>query len=621
MSMYVALLFWLALAIPGYVLLRRFTPDDLQSGLLGTLGLSYLAIMGALSPVSILCYLLGAPLWVFSAACLLAVLLALFELTRQRWWGQLGRLLLAGLCLEMLFVLIDVGMGARIGTFMTGDARLHLTRIRFLVDNGFSNLDPFVAVPYFFPTYHTNLFHALSAACVQITGQDHFAVWFVSLAWAKILVAAGSYWLAWCIFQKSWPAWASAIFMIAIEGPVTFVLYPNKLCPFWAIPYVVGFAIQALQGPIAWRSCIKLAIGTLILGQLHGLYALFAVLLLGPVLTVAVLHKFIRRRADRWMAATCLLAIFAGLPFPVISKLKTAAPQSAAADAPTVSKSDFDKLTRQPTILDTTAGQFIELSNGWVMKNPRRGFGAGYWKYALLLAGAAVALATPRRKQVACMLAVTGVAIVVLFVPPVCTLLVKTLGAQWILGRFEFVLRMALMALVPSVAVFWLDRISGYWWSRGPISLLIVVLAANYFGHGSSYSWSNYRKIAFAPATHRLKELTQYRSHRQFIQDNLPAGETILSDPNTGMWFVAFYDCYIVAAESSSNGVTDLLQRRRDLMTMLQPRTPWPDRYDLLRKYHIRYFLPGPSPFQWARPHIRSVSTGKNFALFLLDTQ
>ena len=64
--MYVTALFWIALALPGYVIVRRFWTGDLRAGLPGVIALSYLATFGLLSPVSIVGYVLGAPLWVFS---------------------------------------------------------------------------------------------------------------------------------------------------------------------------------------------------------------------------------------------------------------------------------------------------------------------------------------------------------------------------------------------------------------------------------------------------------------------------------------------------------------------------------------------------------------------------
>ena len=88
--MYASLFFWLALLLPGYVLVRYVWQDDLRSGLLGTIGLSYLAVFTLLSPVSILCYLLHTPVAVFSAAYAVAVLAGALEITRRGWWRDGG---------------------------------------------------------------------------------------------------------------------------------------------------------------------------------------------------------------------------------------------------------------------------------------------------------------------------------------------------------------------------------------------------------------------------------------------------------------------------------------------------------------------------------------------------
>ena len=47
-EMYVTLLYWLALAIPGFAVLCVLDAGELRSGALGTLGLSYLWTLGLL---------------------------------------------------------------------------------------------------------------------------------------------------------------------------------------------------------------------------------------------------------------------------------------------------------------------------------------------------------------------------------------------------------------------------------------------------------------------------------------------------------------------------------------------------------------------------------------------
>ena len=224
-------------------------------------------MLGLLSPISILCYVLHAPLWVFSAACVLSVVAGAAELTRRRWWGGIGRLVVGGLCVELLIIVVDLVMGARVGAFMGGgDNRVHLARIRTIIQHGFNNFDPFVAGDHFFSIYHTNLLHSLLASCSQLVRVDQFGVWFTSLALGKLLAVCGVYYMAWCAFERRWVAWVAALFFLGTQGPNLFVIYPNKLCPFWLLPCMIGFAIQACQPPCSWRSWLKLGVGALLLG-------------------------------------------------------------------------------------------------------------------------------------------------------------------------------------------------------------------------------------------------------------------------------------------------------------------------------------------------------------------
>ena len=75
--------------MPGYVLVQwfedRIGSDEDRGGLLGTLGFSYLGSLVLLSPVSILCYLLRLPLWVFSAVFVAAVVASIVVIIRRQW--------------------------------------------------------------------------------------------------------------------------------------------------------------------------------------------------------------------------------------------------------------------------------------------------------------------------------------------------------------------------------------------------------------------------------------------------------------------------------------------------------------------------------------------------------
>lgn len=431
--MYLPLLFWLGLLLPGYVLVRLCARDVLASGLLGTIAVSYLAVFTVLSPVSIVGYVVGAPLYWLSGACVLALLAAIVYTSYRGWWTDLGRLLVMAFCFELVIVVADLTLSALAGGHMWGDATLHMTRIRFLVDNGLVNQDPFVEFPAPFPIYHTNLLHALQAACVQLTGTDAYTVWSNSLAWSKLVGWGGSYLLGWSVFRRRWVAWIVALTVMTPQMPVAYNLYPNQVGMYWLVTLMMAFAVQATEPDRRWWTAAHLAAGALVLGQVHSLYAFFAGLTIAPLLTGLLLWHTLRRRGQRAALAACLAALLAGAPFPIWSRVAAASgrpPRSAATKA----AKPESQTARQRS--GFRADRFRHFQNGWVMVR----FNAPGPRLALLAAGLTAGLLSRRRRAVAAASALgLGVA-AVMYVPPLCTLLVDLLGALWILLRIQKIL-------------------------------------------------------------------------------------------------------------------------------------------------------------------------------------
>jgi hypothetical protein len=592
-----SLLLWLALLLPGYVVIRRLSGDDLKSGLMGTLGLSYVAVLGLLSPVSILCYLLEAPLGVFSLAAAALLLAGVIELTRQRWWRDLGKLIAAAASIELLIILADVALGARVGAHLDGDTRVHLARVRFLVDHGFSNCDPFVAGSFFFPIYHTNILHAVYAACSQIMGVDHFGVWYASLVWGKLMIASGMYFLVWCIFERSWPAWLAAVCMVGAFGPVNFIVYPNKLAPLWLIPCMMAFAVQALTAPWTWRCAVKLGALALVLGQVHGLYTVIVLLGVAPVIGVVGLFKVARRRPGGWRVLACALVLLSGLPFPLVSKLKTPAPAGAPGQAKAAARAP-------------TPPGFIEFGDGWTMRSPRRGFSAGGLRVFLLALGIAGALATSRRRQAGVVVGVAGAIAMILYVPPIFTAVLAAVGQHWIISRFEILLRLALIALLIPTLAWWLEPKLRWPVVRGLVAVGVFFLAIAASDYTRMHNWTVYRQRALAGSKERLAKLQRMRDFRAVFVEFVPPGETVLSTLEAGMSAVMLHDCHIVVGARANNGVPDAAQRRRDVRTMLAEDTSWPQRRALLQQYgHDDYIYFWPSGLstvpEWARVRTR----------------
>lgn len=592
--MYISLLFWLALALPGYAFVRRFWADDLRSGLLGTISISYLASLALLSPVAILCYVLRAPLAVFSIACVLLIVIAALDITLQKGWRPLGSMFLAALGIELLIVVLDMALGGWTGAFFGGDAKAHLGRIRFLLDRGFSNDDPSIAVPYFFPIYHTNLHHALYAACCQITRQDLFGVWFVSLAWAKLVVASGAYYLAWTVFDRHWPAWVAALACIGHRGPVNFLIYPNQLSPFWLAPLGLAFALQACRaGPP--RSCaVKLACVSLVLGQFHGLYVIFLAVLTAPLLTgglAAALWK--RRRADAVRRGACLTALAVGLPFILISKIGNTAAEALPAHLAS-------------TIKDPEH-YFVSAENGGRVRDPANAlnlFGGGAWGTLAVAAGLLAGLLERRRGEVVKLLVAPALVAVMLYTPPICSFLLRHAREAWVLQRIEFIFPVVFMVLsAPSVA-YLIEAKLRYRLVRGLVAAGALLLAIPFAEQSHPWTWRRILLAAQLPYEERITSVRETRDLSGFLRESLPAGSTVLAALPMARDLVMLTDCFVISSASASNGVTDWVQRRKDLLLLLHKDTPWDQRRELFRKYDARYFFPSASA-DWARGHVK----------------
>ena len=612
--MWVSLLFWLGLLVPGYAVVRLVAPEETKSGLLGVIGLAYFAVFAVLSPISILCYVARLPVSFFALACVLALLVGLFVITRKRWWGEVGRLLLAGASLELLILVADLVLGARVGAFLGGDARTHLARIRFLIDHGISNDDPYVSTRCFFALYHTNLLHVLNAAGAVLTRADVLDVWSASLVWAKLVAAAGTYYLTWCVFERPWVAWCAALFAAACRAPVTFLVYPNQVAPAWLLPMVLGFGVRAIAGSCSRWSAVKLAAGSFVLGQLHGLFAIFAgAALAAPLAVMCVLRR--RRRQKDWVCtAACVAALGAGAPFVLISKYAVPAPEGPApSSVPVVHEAGFRYW-----------------DNGWAMMEPATTVGGrGLLGPALLVAGIVGGLLSPRRRYVGALAAVAGSVAAILFVPPVCAAAIRLLGGAWVIARMDSVLYLVMITLVAGTTAALLEPVLRYRAAQVGLSLVAAALGGVYERNEPKFSWPAYYQNALAPAATRRARLNLFHDARTFLRQRLPPGVTVLTDEETAMYAVALGDCFVVAAVRGSSAVPDWDERKRDLATLLDPATPWVARRPLLHHYGIRLFLvsvgtlKSPRELDWTNGHVEQYwkSPDGAFVFLALNTE
>ena len=159
------LLAFLALLLPGLALARRLAPAELRGGLLPSIAVSLATLLVVLLPLVVAGYLVRLPAGALGAILVLLVVWGAVDLARA---GELrdreARRALLGVLggaasLATVVIVADLWLSYRHGAILDNDSRVHIARIRFLVEHGLSNADPFVRTPheYPYPIYHTNL--------------------------------------------------------------------------------------------------------------------------------------------------------------------------------------------------------------------------------------------------------------------------------------------------------------------------------------------------------------------------------------------------------------------------------------------------------------------------------
>jgi hypothetical protein len=597
--------FWALFCLPGYAFVRRFWPLALEAGALYVLAFSAAGSMLLLSPVSLLCYLFHAPLYVFSAACALLSLFALLGLAlsgagRELWGLARGELPLPWLLLGVL-----LWLQARCGGWLDGDALFHMGRMRVLLEHGFTNRDIYLAEEHFQAIYHSNLLYPLYAACAQLTRLSYIQTWFYTEAFAKLLVAAGHYVFAYALTRQRFAAQLFALCVITVNAGETYALYPNVLCVGFLLPMLLGlgfaFAAREESGP---RALSQLAMLDFLLAQIHALYAVYAALLLGPVLLLALLSSGTWHK--RAMLLLAIASLGAAAPFLFVSSYATRAGSDLAAapadDDPGAAPAPPPPppagiATPQPRALETDAlaagGGHLEkvvdaIDDERIVFNPRRMGGWLFVASGFVALALALVLRRGQRRAMGIALAVALALAAVLFSVSGASAALRLLRAPFVVARLSTVLTMLLFfGITASLAA--LPRALGRWRGLGQALLMLasVGLASQLLGH-APLRFADHVRLALAPRELRHALLDQLEQRRQLLAQRVPSGETVLTTARFARQLVMLRDCYVLAADRGHTGLPGISKRRRDLVVLNAADTPWATRAKLIAHYQLR---------------------------------
>ena len=629
-------LFWLALALPGYALLRRWDRESLARGFLFGLARCYLASLMLLTPVAVLAYWLHWPLWTLSAAYVLGVASGGWVFVRD------GRALIAGFKLNWLaaisggLICFDLWLGLRAGSHALGDAGYHIARVRMLIAEGLSNWDPIVQQQRPDIIYHTNLYHALIAVSGQLRRSDAALSWLATWPFAKLLVAAGVGQLAVCAFGAAGYGWLASLAVLVSQSAYSALPLPNTLAPWAILPMGLCAGAEVVAGdrrsPLA---AAWLAASAIALAQLHALNAIFLALIVAPVLLGMLFVRALplptatRRNINRRALALGVLACAASSPWLAVAGaerirglLLSAADRSAerqeeprseqaaaapndtdalepgqpGAPPPNAAQAPSSSSPPEPSAVEAVsikpvykADRFRKLANGLSVYEPGQLRGPRD-VYLFGLAAVLITLVLRPRTPFVATVAFVAMACAWLVVPQLCSLLLFVTGAPWAALRISQVLPVVFYALVPGAPMFWFSR-----WreARGPFMPLFapaaMLIGWTQISHGEP--WTLERLWQHALQFETRAQWESVAAKQELLCTHIPAGEMVMAHPrwDYGLPMHCRNFALALAPGRGWHGMPYMPERRADIDEFFRDGTSGPRRIELMRKYSIHY--------------------------------
>lgn len=614
-------LFWLALGVPGFALLRRCMPQALEGGGPSVLALSYLASFTLLSPVSLLGYAFALPIAVLSSAVVVLTLAGVaslaHELRAERVraerqgpgphqnpvaWPAISPLVLA-VC-AMLFA--DALYGFFRGTHFGGDAGYHIARVRLLLTHGFNGIDP-LAAGGTEPVYRANLYHALIASAADLTDTTARQAWFGTWSWAKLVSAAAAGHLAFICSRERWIAWTAAAAAAVWNVAYSVVPFPNTLAFTWLLPLSAAFCVEACTesidtAPARMRHAVLGLFATsLALGQLHPLYAVFMALTVAPALALRSAYVLYTRRQLRALIAygVCLAALAPGVLWPIATKLHplprlpVSAPvdpewlrAGGSLDAGAEPQGDDEEVESAPD--ERVERGFIKLADGSLILSPQA-WAAPMRAPGQLLVALLLASFTRLRRRMWPLFAMIGVVMACAHVPFITHALIKAAGPAWIVRRLFGVVAAVHLGVVPAVLLALIPL--GLRWLQALGVVLALWLA--FVGGERDEPWTHARMAV------QIREVLDgtweppSAARTALFDEHVPRDATVVVRLKNTYALVSDCNCFPFATreEQGQRGRGDMNTRRAATDVLLGDSAPLESRLALLRHFEVRHML------------------------------
>lgn len=290
-------LYWLSIVVIGYicvVALQRLTRDRFISNwsqlpFVAHVVVSVATAFGLFGVYTLVGYALLIPGWwlgvTYLGSLFLAVVAGLTVLRRtviadckKLWRAALSIKLLSPSGILLLVLVGDFILSLYMGSFMVGDAPVHISKLRHLLEHGFTLEDAyFGGVPE--TRHHLSVLHTLMAVPTWF-GVAAERSWFLAVSFLKLCKILVVYYLGWRLSEKysakTRTAIASSCGLIAIGLFSTYAIgLPTYFAPVWVVLLTIGL-LDVMRGKNYWLVIMT----SCLIALTHSLIALSAVVLL-----------------------------------------------------------------------------------------------------------------------------------------------------------------------------------------------------------------------------------------------------------------------------------------------------------------------------------------------------
>jgi hypothetical protein len=298
--------FWLALLILGYLTILTaygITNKPLprvwrEAPIFARVALAFAAIGLVYSIWTIIGYAFKLPAWWLGVSSILTtsfllVYAAIFlrQKIKKDVLGLISSLkdirLFSLSTAVLLIVFADYLINVRYGAYLSGDALVHMAKIRALANDGFSLVDPAFGTAMQ-SSYIVTIWHTLLALPVYF-GLDTVNSWFYSLAVPKLVLLSAVYYFIWTLL-KAMGINARLVkplsgFMLAIMVVLPLIMnsflasYPNQFIVTWLSLLLIG-VIGLFSATKSSGSTTLVLVSSVMIAMSHPLYSLMTGILL-----------------------------------------------------------------------------------------------------------------------------------------------------------------------------------------------------------------------------------------------------------------------------------------------------------------------------------------------------